>query len=132
LDYAGDFASHGGQTIVYNSQAILSLDHDVGVVVCANPQESAIAVARIATEAMRLALEVKGIREPSGREAPVPVKPVASLKAFEGRYQTISGIHDVAVGDHLEARVAGHRFRLVAEGGNWFCTRHLLIRVNTQ
>ena len=127
LDYAGDFASHGGQTVIYNSQAILSLDHDIGVVVCANTQESDKAVARIATEAMRLALEVKGIQEPGGREAPVPAKPVASLMAFEGRYQTISGIHDVAVGDHLEARVLGHRFRLVAEGGNWFSTRHLFL-----
>jgi hypothetical protein len=127
LDYAGDFANHGGQTVVYNSQAILSLDHDVGVVVCANTQESAKAVARIATEAMRLALEVKGIREPSGREAPVPAKPVASWKVFEGRYQTIRGIHDVGVGDHLEARVLGHRFRLVDEGGNWFSARYLLL-----
>ena len=127
LDYAGDFASHGGQPFVHVSGAVLSLDHDVGVVVCANTQESAEAVGSIATEAMRLALEVKGIREPSGREAPAPAKPVASWKAFEGRYQTSLGIHDVAVGDHLQASVLGHRFRLVAEGGNWFSARPLLL-----
>jgi CubicO group peptidase (beta-lactamase class C family) len=127
LDYAGEFAIHGGQPFVHISGAILSLDHDVGVVVCANTQESAEAVASIATEAMRLALEVKGIWEPTGREAPAPAKPVASLKAFEGRYQTSRGIHDVAVGDHLEVSVLGHRFRLVVEGGNWFSARHLLL-----
>ena len=127
LDYAGQFAGHGGHTVVYNSQAILSLDHDVGVIVCANTQESAEAVDRIAREAMRLALEVKGIREPSGREVPAPARPVASWKAFEGRYQTLNGIHDVAVGDDLEVRVLGHRLRLVDEGGNWFSPRYLLL-----
>jgi hypothetical protein len=126
LGYAGQFAGHGGITLLYNSRAILSLDHDIGVVVCANT-DSAEAVDRIATEVMRLALEVKGIREPSGREAPAPAKPVASWKAFEGRYQTLNGIHDVAVGDHLEVRVLGHRIRLVDEGGNWSSARYLLL-----
>lgn len=127
LDYAGDFASHGGQTFVYISGAVLSLDHDVGVVVCANTQESIEAVDRILRVAMRLALEVKGIREPSGRETPTPFKPAASWKAFEGRYQTLNGIFDVAIGDHIEARGLGDRVRLVDEGGNWFSPRYLLL-----
>ena len=132
LGYAGAFASHGGATFLYNSLAILSLDHDVGVIVCANTQESAQAVARIATEAMRLALEVKGLREPRGREAsapakPAPAKPVASWKAFEGRYQTRAGVLDLAVGDDLEASLLGRRVRLVDEGGGWSSPRYLLL-----
>jgi CubicO group peptidase (beta-lactamase class C family) len=127
LDYAGEFASHGGQTFVYSSGAVLSLDHEVGVVVCANTEESIEAVDRILRVAMRLALEVKGIREPSGRETPAPFKPAASRNALEGRYQTRDGIFDVASGDHIEARGLGDRVRLVDEGGNWFSPRYLLL-----
>ncbi len=127
LAYAGSFASHGGATFLYNSLAILSLDHDVGVVVCANTQEAAQAVARITREAMRLAFEVKGLRKPSAVEDPVPSKPVASWKKFEGRYQTIAGVLDVTVGDHVEACLLGRRVRLVDEGGNWSSLRYLLL-----
>lgn len=127
LGYAGSFASHGGATVLYRCLAVLSLDHDVGVVVCANTQESGQAVFRVATEAVRLALELKGIRAPSEDEEPAPLQPVAESEAFEGRYQSIVGVLDVTVGHRIEARLLGRRVRLIDEGGDWYSPRYLLL-----
>lgn len=92
-------------------------DHKLGVVVLSNSSTSAVAVSKIATEALRLMLEAKtGIRP-----APAPVvrsperTPTAEeLRFFNGHFDTLVGLAKVSTASgKIDADAVGHHFQLV-------------------
>jgi len=136
---AGPVAHHSGATIYHRSQLILLPEQKLGVVVLANSASAGGVVTRVATEALKLALEAKsGILQtaeektdrketgsdagritvksgPRSRTAAVERKALtaAELQAYEGRYDTLAGLVEVRnKGDYLEAGLFGRSVRL--------------------
>jgi len=94
LTDAGQVAWHNGATLLYNSQLITLLDHQLGVVVLANSSTAGILVNQVAIEALKLALLAKtGLKEPEP-EKPSPKIALSSdeLKKQEGYYNTDAGV----------------------------------------
>jgi len=113
---AGTVAHHGGATFYHRAQLIVLSDVKLGVVVLSNSGSAGKAVNDIATEALKLAVEIK-----TGRKQPEPDPIITGdflsdqeLIAYSGRYSTIGGMATLTPGSgHLKARLAGRSFRLV-------------------
>ena len=113
---AGTVAHHGGATLYHRAQLIVLPDVKLGVVVLSNSGSAGKAVNDIATEALKLAVEIK-----TGRKQPEPSQivtgdflPGQELNAYSGRYTTIGGIATLAPrSGYLKAELAGNSFRLV-------------------
>jgi CubicO group peptidase (beta-lactamase class C family) len=116
---AGLLAGHSGEFGQFHSQLSILPDHKVGVVVLANSGSSNV-VGNIATETLKLALEVK-----TGIHATDPPEharvehahrpwPAAAQQEYVGDYTTIFGLaHVYTRGGDLHVRVRGHDFDLV-------------------
>lgn len=113
----GPVANHGGSLPDSHSMMAILPDHKLGVVVLSNSSTSAVAVSKIATEALRLMLEAKtGIRP-----APAPVvrsperTPTAEeLRFFNGHFDTLVGLAKVSTASgKIDADAVGHHFQLV-------------------
>jgi len=71
IENAGKVAWHDGATLVYRSQLIILPEQKLGVVVLSNSATAGTVVHKVASEALKLALEAKtGIRQPE-RNKPV-------------------------------------------------------------
>jgi CubicO group peptidase (beta-lactamase class C family) len=90
LDYAGRLCWHNGGTISMHSHMEVLRDHKLAVVVLSNSIEGEAAAAKIAKQALKLALEEKtGIKPPgpySPEFSPVVPWPQPSLDALAGIY----------------------------------------------
>ena len=90
LDYAGRLCWHNGGTITMKSHMEVLRDHKLAVVVLSNSADADAAVANIAKQALKLALEEKtGIKAPgaySPEFSPRVSWPQSSLDALAGIY----------------------------------------------
>jgi CubicO group peptidase (beta-lactamase class C family) len=113
----GPVAHHAGGTVNFNSQLIVLPRHKLGVVVLSNTGGSSVVVNRIATEAIKAALEAKtGIRQPPEDEAigGASELPAETLQSYVGTYATLVGPVKVSYeGGRLQARGGNVSFRLV-------------------
>lgn len=114
IENAGKVAWHDGATLVYRSQLIILPEQKLGVVVLSNSATAGTVVHKVASEALKLALEAKtGIRQPERNK---PVERDTGLSAKErqewaGAYATPFGTAKVIeAGDALRAEVFGKTF----------------------
>jgi CubicO group peptidase (beta-lactamase class C family) len=114
---AGPVAHHAGGTFNYHSQLIVLPQHRLGVIVLSNSSSSLTTVNRVATEAIKVALESKtGIRQPPDdntdvREASLPAE---TLQSYAGYYATVVGLVRVShESGGLRATVGDTTLRLV-------------------
>lgn len=113
---AGPVAHHGGATIYHRAQLIVLPEVKLGVVVLANSGEAGKLVNDIATEALKLAVEIK-----TGRTQPKPEAYVTrgtlseqELLDYAGEYATIAGhVSLVKRSEGLKATLMGNSFRLM-------------------
>ncbi|KAF0216940.1 MAG: hypothetical protein FD174_3495 [Geobacteraceae bacterium] len=128
---AGPVAHHGGATLYHRSQLIVLPDHKLGVVVLANSATAGSVVNKLATEALKLALEAKtGIKQPD-RKKPTESDGSFSqdaLQAYEGRYATMAGVVSVSKqSDYLRAEVMNKSLRLVPRSDGLFGLQYKLL-----
>jgi len=113
----GSVAHHAGATLLFHGQMIVLPERKLGVVVLANSDTAGSTVNKVATEALKLALEAKtGERQP-GREKPErgegSLSPEA-LQRYEGWYATPFGAVNVRkTSGGLRADVMNRTFRLI-------------------
>lgn len=116
IENAGIVAHFGGATIYHRAQLIVLPDVKLGVVVLSNSGNAGKTVNDIATEALKLAVEIK-----TGRKQPEPVLMAScdflsdqELDAYSGSYTTIGGVAALAPrSGYLQVGLAGSSFRLV-------------------
>jgi CubicO group peptidase (beta-lactamase class C family) len=114
---AGPVAHHSGATLSHRSMLIALPRYKLGVVVLANSSSAGPAVNKVATDAIKLALEAKtGVRQPDRvkpAESGAPLSP-ETLQAYEGRYATRAGTVSIRDGaGALRADLMDRTFRLV-------------------
>ena len=119
IQNAGPLAGHGGAIGKFVSQLFALPEHKLGVVVLANSGPGEI-VGRVATEALKLALEVKtGIRTQAlagPSKVPAADRPwtVAAQQEIVGDYTTMAGLaHVYTRGSGLHAQLNGRTLDLV-------------------
>jgi CubicO group peptidase (beta-lactamase class C family) len=117
-DSAGPVAQHGGATLYHRSQLIVLPGQKLGVVVLANSNTAGGVVGKIATEALKLALETKsGVRQPEQVKKPAVAEGTLSpeaLQAYVGRYATVAGVVEVSKkSDYLSVEFLNKTLRLV-------------------
>lgn len=113
---AGTVAHHGGATLYHRAQLIVLPDAKLGIVVLSNSGSASNAVNDIATEALKLAVEIKtGSKQPEyGKVVTGDFLSDQELQAYAGNYTTIGGIASLAPrSGYLQAELAGNSFRLV-------------------
>jgi CubicO group peptidase (beta-lactamase class C family) len=114
---AGPVAHHSGATLNHRSQLILLPEQKLGVVVLSNSATAGSVVSRVATEALKLALEARsGIKQPDQVVQPAGAGslPRAELQAYEGRYASMLGVVEITKkSDYLRAGFMGKTVRLV-------------------
>ena len=88
IQNAGLVAHHGGATLYHRSQLIILPEHKLGIVVLANSATAGSVINKVATEALKLAVEVKtGIKQPDQKPTPGGGTPMQEdVAAYEGRY----------------------------------------------
>lgn len=113
---AGTVAHHGGATLYHRAQLIVLPDVKLGIVVLSNSGSAGKAVNDIATEALKLAVEIKtGRKQPEHSQvATGGVLSDQELQAYAGNYTTIGGVASLAPrSGYLQAELAGTSLRLV-------------------
>lgn len=116
IENVGTVAHHGGATLYHRAQLIVLPDVKLGIVVLSNSGSAGQAVNDIATEALKLAVEIK-----TGRKQPEQSQVVAGgalsdqeLQAYAGNYTTIAGVATLTPrSGYLQVELAGIPFRLV-------------------
>ena len=136
LKNAGTVAWHSGATILFRGHLLILPEHKLGVVVLSNSSTSGIAIARISTQALALALEAKtGTRQP---EAAPPAKtqpdktPLtqAEISALAGEYTTLVGSAQVRTcGDGLCLQAANRNLDLIRDDDGLFRPHYSLIGI---
>jgi CubicO group peptidase (beta-lactamase class C family) len=124
----GPVASHGGSLPDSHSMMAILPEHKLGVVVLSNSATSAVAVSKIAAEALKLMLEAKtGIRQPP---APVVRSPerapsAEELRLFNGHFDTLVGLAKVSTASgKIDADAVGHHFQLVPHEDGLFTLKY--------
>src|SRR5512141_984499 len=113
----GPVAHHAGATLLFHGQLIVLPERKLGVVVLANSATAGRVVGKVATEALKLALEAKtGDRQPE-REKPdgggESLSPEA-MQRYEGWYATPAGAVNVRrTSGGLRADVMNRTLRLI-------------------
>jgi CubicO group peptidase (beta-lactamase class C family) len=114
---AGPVAHHSGATLNHHSQLILLPEQKLGVVVLSNSATAGSVVNKVATEALKLALEARsGIKQPVQIVQPTGKGslPRAELQTYEGRYASLLGVVDITnKSDYLRVEFMGKTLRLV-------------------
>ena len=113
----GPVAHHAGATLLFHGQMIVLPERKLGVVVLANSDTSGRAVGKVATEALKLALEAKtGDRQPEREKSEGgegSLSPEA-LQRYEGWYATPVGAVNVRkTSGGLRADVMNRTLRLI-------------------
>lgn len=113
----GAVASHGGSLPDSHSMMAILPEHKLGVVILSNSATSAVSVTKVASEALKLMLEVKtGIRpqaQTSVRRAERAPSP-DELRFFSGYFDTMVGLVNVSSqSGSIDAEAVGHHFQLV-------------------
>jgi hypothetical protein len=112
----GTVAHHGGATLYHRAQLVVLPQVKLGVIVLSNSNGAQGSVNTIATEALKLAVEIK-----TGQKQPEK-KPIVTgefltadeLKAYEGSYATLAGLGRLTAGSgYLKAELMDRSFRLV-------------------
>ncbi|WP_265942626.1 serine hydrolase domain-containing protein [Dechloromonas sp. A34] len=113
----GPVASHGGSLPDSHSMMAILPEHKLGVVVLSNSATSAVAVSKIAAEALKLMLEAKtGIRQPPAAvvRSPERAPNQEELRLFNGHFDTLVGLAKVSTASgKIDADAVGHHFQLV-------------------
>ena len=113
---AGPVAHHGGATINHRSQLTVLPEQKLGVVVLSNSATAGPVVNKVATELLKLALEVKsGIKQPEKTELTAGEGSFSKeeLQAYEGNYATMAGVVGITKqSDYLRAEIMGNSLRL--------------------
>lgn len=124
----GPVASHGGSLPDSHSMMAVLPEHKLGVVVLSNSATSAVAVSRIAAEALKLMLEAKtGIRQPPAPVVRSPERaPTAEeLRLFDGHFDTLVGLAKVSTASgKIDADAVGHHFQLVPHEDGLFTLKY--------
>lgn len=116
IQQAGIVAHHAGATLYHRAQLVLLPEVKLGVVVLSNTDSAQQSINTIATEALRLALEIKtGRKQPEHPQLPTgDYLSAAELQAYQGSYATQAGLGRLTVdGGYLQAELMGRSFRLV-------------------
>lgn len=116
IQQAGIVAHHAGATLYHRAQLVLLPEVKLGVVVLSNTDSAQQSVNTIATEALKLALEIKtGHKQPEHPQlATGNYLSPAELQAFQGSYATQAGLGRLEAGDgYLKAELMDRSFRLV-------------------
>lgn len=116
IQQAGTVAHHGGATLYHRAQLVVLPEVKLGVVVLSNTDTSQQSINTVATEALKLALEIK-----TGRTQPErPQLPTGNylssqeLQAYQGSYATQAGLGRLEANDgYLKASLMEQSFRLV-------------------
>ena len=114
---AGPVAHHAGATLLFHGQLIVLPEKKLGVVVLSNSSTAGRVVSKVATEALKLALEAKtGERQPEkekGEGEKGALSP-ETLQRYEGWYATPVGAVNVRkASGGLRADVMGRTLRLI-------------------
>lgn len=117
LRNGGPVAHHAGATLLFHGQLIVLPERKLGVVVLANSDTAGTVVGKVATEALKLALEAKtGDRQPEREKTgggDGSLSPEA-LQRYEGWYATSVGAVNVRrTQGGLRADVMNRTFRLI-------------------
>lgn len=124
----GPVASHGGSLPDSHSMMAILPEHKLGVVVLSNSATSAVAVSKIATEALKLMLEAKtGIRQPPAPVVRSPERAPTSeeLRLFNGHFDTLVGLAKVSTASgKIDADAVGHHFQLVPHEDGLFTLKY--------
>ncbi|MBK5276501.1 MAG: beta-lactamase family protein [Desulfuromonadales bacterium] len=106
---AGPIAHHSGITLYHRSMLIVLPEQKLGVVVLSNSATGTDAVLKLATEALKAALEAKsGIRQPERETAGTGAGTTtrAELQVYAGRYATDVGVVTLnKKTDQLQAKI---------------------------
>jgi CubicO group peptidase (beta-lactamase class C family) len=114
---AGPVAHHSGVTLYHRSMLIVLPEQKLGVVVLSNSATGTDAVLKLATEALKAALEAKsGIIQPerkiAGKGAGTMTQP--ELQAYAGSYATDAGVVTlINKTDHLRSEIMNKPLRFV-------------------
>lgn len=113
----GTVASHGGSLPDSHSMMAILPEHKLGVVILSNSATSAVSVTKVASEALKMMLEVKtGIR-PAPKTTVRTAERAASqdeLRFFSGHFDTLVGLVNVTnKSGSIDAEAVGHHFQLV-------------------
>ncbi|MFA5073638.1 MAG: serine hydrolase domain-containing protein [Nitrospirota bacterium] len=130
IQNAGTVAHHAGTTLMFRSQIIMLPQHKLGVIVLANSSTAGRAVARIATQALSEALEVKtGIKQPSyvrSKRADVILPPYIRDQ-YAGYYASLLGMAAIIPrSDHFQVEAMKRNFRLVPLANSRFGVQYVL------
>jgi len=113
----GPVAHHNGATLLFHGQLIVLPEKKLGVVVLSNSSTAGRTVSKVATEALKLALEAKtGIRQPERetREGGEDSPSAEALGRYEGWYATPFGAVNVRkTSGGLRADVMNRTLRLI-------------------
>lgn len=112
----GTVAHHGGATLYHRAQLVVLPQVKLGVIVLANSNGAQGVVNTIATEALKLAVEIKTGQKQPEKKAIVTGEFLSAdeLKAYEGSYATMAGLGRLAAGSgYLKAELMDRSFRLV-------------------
>ena len=133
IENAGTIAHHAGGTILFHSQMIALPEHKLGVIVLANSATSREAVDIVATEALKLALEIKTGIKPVGRQKiPFDDSPLAAqtFQEYTGDYATLLGhVKIFRKGDSLRADAAGKTFTLLPRADGQLGLKYALLGI---
>jgi CubicO group peptidase (beta-lactamase class C family) len=130
---AGPVAHHSGATLLFHGQMIVLPERKLGVVVLANSDAGREVVAKVAAEALTLALEAKtGERQPE-REKPGSVEGPLSketLQRYEGWYATALGAVNVReTSGGLRADVMGRTLRMIPRADGSFLLQYRILGI---
>ncbi|MDP3539649.1 MAG: serine hydrolase [Azonexus sp.] len=124
----GPVASHGGSLPDSHSMMAILPEHKLGVVVLSNSASSAVAVSKIASEALRLMLEAKtGIRQEAAQvvRSPERAPNAEELRLFNGHFDTLVGLAKVSTASgKIDADAVGHHFQLVPHEDGLFTLKY--------
>jgi CubicO group peptidase (beta-lactamase class C family) len=131
IQNAGLVAGHGGATLYHRSQLIVLPEHKLGIVVLANSDTAGSVASKVATEALKLALEAKtGIKQPDQKKE-TPGEAILTqkeLQSYEGYYDTVVGVVKVSSeSNYLWIKAMNKTLRLIPRTDGLFYLQYRLL-----
>jgi CubicO group peptidase (beta-lactamase class C family) len=132
IQNGGQVAYHGGATLFHRSQLVVLPEHKLGVVVLANAAEAGSVVHKVASEALKLALEYKtGIKQPDVKKKEPPNEITLTreeLLVYEGYYDTFAGVMNAkSDSDYLEIKAMNKSLHLIPHADGLFYFKYRLL-----